>query len=330
MKKILLLWIALAVALTTMMHSPAGAQTLKIRFAGNMPAQYHSSKAMVIFKEEVEKLSGGKIQVDLFPAMQLGGASENVDMVKSGTLFMCYASAAYFVGYVPELGVTGLPFLFKDRPTVEKIMTGPIGKDLLKEMDKAGFVGMAFWDLGSRNITNSKRPIIQPSDLEGLKIRLQPAKVMLNTFKALGANPVPMDIKEVYSALKQGVIDGQENPYANIRDHRLYEVQKYLSVTGHFYDVMTVAANKKTFSEQPKEFQEILWKGIEKGTQYSWAQGGKEDDEAFQDLKSKGMVVNTLTPAQAKLFRDKTESVYKENEGSIGKKWIDRFLQANH
>jgi tripartite ATP-independent transporter DctP family solute receptor len=329
MKKILLIWIALAVALT-MIQSPVAAQTLKIRFAGNMPAQYHSSKAMVVFKEEVEKLSGGKIQVDLFPAMQLGGASENVDMVKSGTLFMCYASAAYFVGYVPELGVTGLPFLFKDRPTVEKIMTGPIGKDLLKEMDKAGFVGMAFWDLGSRNITNSKRPITQPSDLEGLKIRLQPAKVMLNTFKALGANPVPMDIKEVYSALKQGVIDGQENPYANIRDHRLYEVQKYLSVTGHFYDVMTVAANKKTFSEQPKEFQEILWKGIEKGTQYSWAQGGKEDDEAFQDLKSKGMVVNTLTPAQAKLFRDKTESVYKENEGSIGKKWIDRFLQANH
>jgi tripartite ATP-independent transporter DctP family solute receptor len=329
MKKILLLWIALAVVLT-MMQSPVAAQTLKIRFAGNMPAQYHSSKAMVVFKEEVEKLSGGKIQVDLFPAMQLGGASENVDMVKSGTLFMCYASAAYFVGYVPELGVTGLPFLFKDRPTVEKIMTGPIGKDLLKEMDKAGFVGMAFWDLGSRNITNSKRPITQPSDLEGLKIRLQPAKVMLNTFKALGANPVPMDIKEVYSALKQGVIDGQENPYANIRDHRFYEVQKYLSVTGHFYDVMTVAANKKSFSEQPKEFQEILWKGIEKGTQYSWAQGGKEDDEAFQDLKSKGMVVNTLTPAQAKLFRDKTESVYKENEGSIGKKWIDRFLQANH
>ena len=329
MKKVMVLWIVLAVAVTWMMQSPAEAQTLKIRFAGNMPAQYHSSKAMVVFKEEVEKLSGGKIQVDLFPGMQLGGASENVDMVKSGTLFMCYAGAAYFMGYVPELGVTSLPFLFKDRPTVEKIMTGSLGKDLLKEMDKAGFVGMAMWDLGSRNITNNKRPITQPSDLEGIKIRLQPAKVMMNTFKALGANPVAMDIKEVYSALKQGVIDGEENPYANIRDHRFYEVQKYLSVTGHFYDVMTVAANKKSFYEQPKEFQEILWKGIEKGTQYSWGQAGKEDAEAFQDLKSKGMVVNTLTPAQTKLFRDKTEGVYKENEATIGKKWIDQFLQAN-
>jgi len=329
MKKVLVLWIVLAVAATLMMESSAWAQTLKIRFAGNMPAQNHSSKAMVVFKEEVEKLSGGKIQVDLFPGMQLGGASENVDMVKSGTLFMCYAGAAYFMGFVPELGVISLPFIFKDRPTVEKIMIGPIGKDLLKETDKAGFAGLAIWDLGSRNITNSKRPINVPQDLEGLKIRLQPAKVMLNTFKALGANPVAMDIKEVYSALKQGVIDGQENPFTHIRDHRFYEVQKYLSVTGHFYDVMVVAANKKSFYEQPKEFQEILWKGVEKGTQYSWAQAGKEDAEAFQDLQSKGMVVNKLTPEQAKLFRDKSMSVYKENEGTIGKKWIDGFLQAN-
>jgi len=329
LKKIFVLFIAVGLLGVLMNGAPAWSQTLKIRFAGNMPVQNHSSKAMVVFKEEVEKLSGGKIQVDLFPAMQLGGAGENVDMVKSGTLFMCYAGAAYFMGYVPELGVTSLPFLFKDRPTVQKIMTGPLGKDLLKEMDKAGFVGLALWDLGSRNITNNKRPIAQPSDLEGIKIRLQPAKVMLNTFKALGANPVAMDIKEVYSALKQGVIDAQENPFTHIRDHRFNEVQKYLSVSGHFYDVMVVAANKKSFNEQPKEFQEILWKGVEKGTQFSWQQAGKEDAEAFQDLKSKGMTVNTLTPAQSKAFRDKTTSVYKENETTIGKKWVDKFLQAN-
>ena len=321
--------LVLTVAFGIVLSSSAWAQTLKIRFAGNMPVQYHASKAMVIFKEDVEKASGGKIQVDLFPAMQLGGAGENVDMVKSGTLFMCYAGAAYFMGYIPEFGVISLPFLFKDRDTTHKILTGPIGADLLKEGDKAGFVGLAFWDLGSRQITNNKRAITQPSDLEGLKLRLQPAKVMMNTFKALGANPVAMDIKEVYSALKQGVIDAQENPFANIRDHRLNEVQKYLSVTGHFYDVMAVMANKKTWSELPKETQAILLKGIEKGTKYSWEQGGKEDDEAFQDLKSKGMLVNVLTPAQAKLFRDKTIGVVKENEQAIGKKWIDRFVQAN-
>ena len=307
----------------------AEAQTIKLRFAGNMPAQNANSKAMVVFKEEIEKSSGGKVQIDIFPAMQLGGAGENVDMVKSGTLSMCYAGAAYFVGFVPEMGVISLPFLFKDRPTTQQIMTSSLGKELLKEMDKAGMVGLAFWDLGSRNMTNSKRPITQPSDLEGLKIRLQPSKVMLATFKALGANPVAMDIKEVYSALKQGVIDGHENPFAFIRDHRMYEVQKYLSVTNHFYDVMIVAANKKSFNDLPKDIQDMIWKAVDKGTKWQWEQAGKDDNEAFNELKAKGMAINTLTPGQAKLFQDKTESIYKESEKGIGKVWIDKFIQAN-
>ncbi len=321
--------LVLAVTFAVVAVSSASAQTLKIRFAGNMPVQNSNSRAMVVFKEEVEKLTAGKVQADLFPAMQLGGAGENVDMVKSGTLFMAYAGAAYFVGYTPELGVLSLPFLFKDRETTHKIVTGPVGADLLKEMDKAGFVGLAFWDLGSRNMTNSKRPIAQPADLEGLKIRLQPSKVMLATFRALGANPVAMDIKEVYSALKQGVIDGHENPFAFIRDHRMYEVQKYLSVTNHFYDVMVVAVNKKTFLEQPKETQDALVKAVQKATAWQWEQAGKDDTAAFEELKAKGMTVNTLTPAQAKAFQQKTDSVYKESESSIGKKWIDRMIEAN-
>jgi TRAP-type transport system periplasmic protein len=327
MRKTVLLLLSLAFVILGATSSSA--QTLKIRFAGNMPAQNSNSRAMVVFKEEVEKLSGGKVQVDLFPAMQLGGAGENVDMVKSGTLFMAYAGAAYFVGYTPELGVLSLPFLFKDRETTHKIVTGPLGTELLKEMDKTGFIGLGFWDLGSRNMTNSKRPIAQPSDLEGLKIRLQPSKVMLASFRALGANPVAMDIKEVYSALKQGVIDGHENPFAFIRDHRMYEVQKYLSVTNHFYDVMVVAANKKAFLEQPKEIQDAMWKGVQKATAWQWEQAGKDDTAAFDELKAKGMTVNALTPAAAKAFQQKTEAVYKESESSIGKKWIDRMLEAN-
>jgi tripartite ATP-independent transporter DctP family solute receptor len=325
-KKVLVFGVVLSVFI---LSAVAQAQTIKLRFAGNMPAQNANSRAMVVFKEEIEKLSGGKVQVDLFPAMQLGGAGENVDMVKSGTLSMCYAGAAYFVGFVPEMGVISLPFLFKDRPTTTKIMTGSLGKDLLKEMDKAGMVGLAFWDLGSRNMTNSKRPITQPSDLEGLKIRLQPSKVMLATFKALGANPVAMDIKEVYSALKQGVIDGHENPFAFIRDHRMYEVQKYLSVTGHFYDVMIVAANKKGFNDLPKDVQDMMWKSLDKATAWQWEQAGKDDSDAFNELKAKGMSINTLTSAQAKLFQEKTDSIYKESEKGIGKAWIDKFVQAN-
>jgi tripartite ATP-independent transporter DctP family solute receptor len=308
---------------------PVWALTIAIKFAGNMPTQNANSKAMVVFKEEVEQLSGGTVQVDLFPAMQLGGASENVDMVKSGTLFMCYVGAAYAVGYVPELGVLSLPFLFKDRETAHQIVTGPLGKELLQEMDKAGFVGMAFWDLGSRNITNNKRPIFEPGDLKGIKLRLQPSKVMLATFRSLGANPVAMGIKEVYSALKQGVIDAQENPFAFIRDHRFYEVQQYLSVTGHFYDVMAVFANKQRFNELPKDVQGFIWKAMEKATEYQWGQAGKDDEEAFQELMNNGMSINKPQASQMELFRKKTASVYEEQEKSIGKAWIEKFVNAN-
>ena len=190
-------------------------------------------------------------------------------------------------------------------------------------------VGLAFWDLGSRNITNNKHSIFKPNDLEGIKIRLQPSKIMLATFRALGANPVAMDIKEVYSALKQGVIDAEENPFAFIRDHRFYEVQKYLSVTGHFYDVMAVFANKSRFDALPDDTRGMIWQAMAKATQWQWDQAGKDDQEAFQELLNNGMIINKPTPADMKLFRDATKGVYGEEEASIGKVWVDKFVEAN-
>jgi tripartite ATP-independent transporter DctP family solute receptor len=329
MKKTVVLFVAVFVCMFAISSHLTWAETYKIRFAGNMPVGNANSKAMVVFKEEIEKLTDGQVQVELFPAMQLGGAGENVDMVSSGTLFMCYVGAAYVVGYVPELGVLSLPFLFKDRPTAQKIVTGPLGKELLAEMDKAGFVGMAFWDLGSRNLTNNKRPINVPDDLKGIKLRLQPSKIMLATFRALGANPVSMDIKEVYSALKQKVIDAQENPFAFIRDHRFYEVQKYLSVTGHFYDVMAVFANKDRFNKLPEEIQESIWQAMAKATEYQWEQAGKDDQAAYQELVDGGMEINKPGPAEIDLFREATKAVYDEQGASIGQEWIDKFVEAN-
>ena len=131
MKKTVGLFVVVFICLFTIGSHLTWAETYKIRFAGNMPVGNANSKAMVVFKEEIEKLTDGQVQVDLFPAMQLGGAGENVDMVKSGTLFMCYVGAAYVVGYVPELGVLSLPFLFKDRPTAQSIVTGPLGKTVI-------------------------------------------------------------------------------------------------------------------------------------------------------------------------------------------------------
>ncbi len=305
-------------------------ETITIRFAGNMPATHHNSLAMEVFAEEVEKQSNGRVEVDTYPAMQLGGAGENVDMVKSGTLFMCYVGAAYVTGYVPEIGVTGLPFLFKSREKVQEILVnGQLGQELLSgPMSDAGLKGLGFWDLGSRNITNNVRPIEEPEDLKGIKIRLQPADVMLATFRALGANPVAMDIKEVYTAMKQGVIDAHENPFSFIKQHRFYEVQDYLSVTGHFYDTMVVFANQERYEALPDDIKEIIGNAMVKATKYDWEKAGVEDQEAFEFLKE-NMQVNELDGDQINQFREATSIVYEQQQEKIGKEWIDKFLEAN-
>ena len=319
----------LALALTLTLAAPAAAQEVKIRFAGNLPPANSNSRAMEVFKQEVEKRSGGTMKVDVFPAMQLGGAKDNLDQVKSGTLQAAYLSTAFMTGYVAKLGVFNLPFVFKDRQTAFTVLDGPIGKELEREMERAGFKNLGFWENGWRHMTNSKRAIATPDDLSGLKIRLQNNSVHLRTFKLLGANPVPMDIKEVYSAMQQGVIDGHENPYCNTLNLKFYEVQKYLSVSGHFYDLMGAIMNKRFYDGLGKDRQAIVDQASRAATEFQRKQAAEDDLKCLDQLKQKGMQVNTMSPAALATFRATTLPVYKEFEKELTKELIDRFAAAN-
>jgi tripartite ATP-independent transporter DctP family solute receptor len=321
--------LVLAIVLTLAVAAPAAAQEVKIRFAGNLPPENSNSRAMDVFREEVEKLSKGAMKVDTFPAMQLGGAKDNLDQVKTGTLQAAYLSTAFMTGFVAKLGVFNLPFVFKDRETAFRVLDGPIGKELEKEMERAGFKSLGFWENGWRHMTNSKRAIEKPEDLAGLKIRLQNNAVHLRTFKLLGANPVPMDIKEVYSAMQQGVIDGHENPFCNTLNLKFYEVQKHLSVSGHFYDLMGAIMNKRFYDGLGKERQAIIDQAARTATAFQRKQAAADDDKCFAELKAKGMQVNAMSPAALQSFRDKTQPVYKEFERELTKELIDRFIAAN-
>ena len=319
----------LALLVTLVLASPVSAQVIKIRFAGNLPPENSNSRAMEVFKHEVERLTAGSISVDTFPAMQLGGAKDNLDQVKTGTLQAAYLSTAFMTGFVPKLGVYNLPFIFKDRETAFRALDGPIGKELEREMEKAGFKNLGFWENGWRHMTNSKRPITTPEDLAGLKIRLQNNSVHLRTFKLLGANPVPMDIKEVYSAMQQGVIDGHENPFCNTLNLKFYEVQKYLSVSGHFYDLMGAIMNKRFYDSLPKDKQAIIDRAARAATEFQRKQAVEDDLKCLEALKQKGMQVNTMSPAALVKFREMTLPVYKEFEKELTKDLIDRFAAAN-
>ena len=180
--------------------------------------------------------------------MQLGGAQENVTQTRAGTIAATWVGMAFLARTVPELEAVSLPFMFPNRQVAYRVMdSDTVGKLLESKLADKGFVLLGFMELGARQVTNSVRPIKTIADLKGLKIRLQPNETHLATFRALGANALAMDIREVYSALQQKVIDGHENPYNLVLASRFFEVQKYLSNTGHFFDFIAVVANKKVF-----------------------------------------------------------------------------------
>ncbi|HEV8551968.1 MAG TPA: TRAP transporter substrate-binding protein [Casimicrobiaceae bacterium] len=302
----------------------------KIRIAGNFATEHSSSIAMEqVFKTELARLTSKQLTVDIFPAMQLGGAKENVDAVRSGSLFMTWVGAAFLTRIVPELEAVSLPFLFPSREAAFKTIDGPVGQLLDQKLGDKGFIALGWMELGSRNVTNSKRPIKSMADLKGLKIRLQPNETHLATFRALGANPVAMDVKELYSALEQGVVDGQENPYSIIQAGRFGEVQKYLSNTGHFFDFIAIVANRKQFQALKPEYQQAVRTAMSAAIAHQRKLAVELDNKALEELKKK-MQYDTLSPQAIEEMRTATAPVVDQVKKRASAELVDRVVAEAH
>ncbi len=313
---------ALAVAMTA---GVVDAQT-RLRIAGNFPDEHTATRAMTLFKEEVAKLTNNEIRVDSFPAMQLGGATENVDQVRSGAIFGVIASIAYFTRTIPEFEALSLPFLFTSRETAFRVVDGDIGDELDAKMKERGFISLGYGENGYRQLTNNVRPVATLKDFEGLKIRLQPNEVHLATFKALGANPVAMDIKELYSALETGVLDGQENPYSTIATRRFAEVQKYLSNTGHFFDFVTVVVNKRAFERLSPEHQQAVRTAMKTALDWQRKEEARLDLEWRDKLIEQGMQYNDVTPEARAEMQEATKSIGENLKGRVAADFVDGVL----
>lgn len=317
-----------AVTLTfALAAGPAAAQQLRI--ASNFPTQHTSSVAMEQFKSELEAATGKAVAVDLFPAMQLGGAQENVDQTRSGAIFGTVIGAAFLSRTVPEISALSVPFLFTERKQAFRVVDGKVGALIARRLSDKGFLHLGFMELGSRNLTNNTRPIKTLADFKGLKIRLQPDDIHLATFRALGANPVAMDIKEVYSALQQGVLDGQENPYAVIRDRNFNQVQKYLTGTGHFFDFIVVVANKKRFDALKPEQQKAIQAAMRKAVAKQRADAEKADTESLEDLKKRGMQFEAPSAQLVAEMRRATAGVVDVLKKKVDPKLVDDVLAAS-
>lgn len=320
--------VTLAAALAAgMLASGFAAAQERLRVAGNFPVDHSVSRAMELFKEKVEERSKGEIRVDLFPAMQLGGATENVDQVRSGTIFAVFTSIAYFTRTVPEYEAVSLPFLFDSREQAFKVMDGKVSEIFDSKMADLGFVNLGYGELGFRHVTNNLRPITSVDDFRGMRIRLQPNEVHLQTFRALGANPQSMDVSELYSALQQGVLDGQENPYNIIASRRFNEVQKHLSDSGHFYDFINAVANKRRYDRLSDAHRQIVDEAMQEAMVWQRETAAAEENEWREQLIAAGM---EFTPISAELraeLREATSSVVEQLKQRVDPAVIDLVLE---
>ncbi len=303
----------------------AGAETL--RFGGNFTDDHSSSRAMERFRDALAERTDGDLTAQLFPNMQLGGAGENVDQVASGAIAGTWIGISYLSRTVPELEALSLPFAFASREEAFELIDGEIGELLDAELAEKGFTALGYMELGFRHVTNNERPLETLDDFQDLKIRLQPNQTHLDTFRAIGANPVSMDINEVYGALQQGVLDGQENPYSIISTKRLDEVQAHLSDTGHFYDFIVVAANRDTFNRLSDEEQQAVREAMAEAVAWQRQTAAEEDEAARQALIERGMQFTPIGDETRAALREASQGVVDDLRDKIGSEIVDRVLE---
>jgi len=262
------------------------------------------------FAEIVAAKSHGKIKVQEFAASALGNELQQQSALQGGVQEMLVASTTSLNSIVKEFGLLDFPFLFANAKQADAMVDGPLGKALAAKLPEKGVVVLGFFDLGFRNVTNSKRPITKGSDLEGLKIRVIPNPVFLETFKTFGANPLPMPFTELYGALESKAVDGQENPFAVIASSKFYEVQKYVSGTNHVYATNPVQISKRFWDKLSPAEQKIIQEAATEAATWQRTVSREVSSKALGELTAKGMVYNDVPPAELVKMRAAVRPVY--------------------
>jgi tripartite ATP-independent transporter DctP family solute receptor len=272
--------------------------------------------------------SGGKLKLQAFWGGALGGDLQAAQALRSGTLEMVVTSSSPLVGILPDLGVFDLPFLFTNEKEADAILDGSFGKYIADKLPAVGLVNLSYWENGFRNLTNSRRPVTKVEDFPGLKVRVMQNNVFLDTFKTLGANAVPMAFQEVFAALETKAIDGQENPFVTIDTSKLYEVQKFLSVTNHAYTPFLFLYSKALWDKLSADEQKALTDCAAEGQKEQRTVSRALSSQSLANVKAQGMQVNEIAPGEQKRMRDAVKPVYERAAATVGKDTVDR-IQAD-
>ena len=310
-------------ALAVLAAAPAHAAVLKLGHV--LPPAHNWHVAASGFADEVKVVTAGRVEIKVFPNSQLGTETAVIEGLQLGTVEMGLIGGASFQNIEPKLGLEGLPYAFSDHQHAYRVFDGEAGNRLFGLLEKKGIKGLAWWENGFRNMTNSKRAISVPDDLKGLKVRVTPDKIRLDTFKALGALPVPMAFAELYSALQQGAVDGQENPLAIIFSSNFFEVQKHLSLTNHVWSSATLVTAKGVWDKVSATDQQAIQK-----VAFTWREKQRKmvqdsSDDFLAKLKAKGMQVTTPNNA---LFVHAVAPVWTQYEDVFGKEFFEMIEKA--
>ena len=294
---------------------------LKIGMTTEIGGHYHSGA--VHFKEQVEKYTDGRVRVDIFPSSQLGNERAMVEGVGMGFLEMCIVSTGPLPNFSPDFMIFDLPYIFKNRDEAFKAMDGEIGADILKSLEPMGIKALGFWENGFRHISNNKKSIIHPGDVKGMKIRTMENPIHQATFKTLGATPTPMAWGEVFVALQQGVIDGQENPLVIVYTTKLYEIQKHISLTGHFYSPAVFMISKQLFDGFPKDIQDAIVKAEKEARDYERQFSAQLDEQLVESLKNEGVAFADVDKDE---WKNACAPVYDQFKSQINPKYLEALL----
>ena len=280
-----------------------------IRFGHLNNADHPVSFGVKRFAELLAAKSGGKLKVQEYPASQLGNEMQQQSALQGGIQQMSAPATTSLAGIVKEFGLVDFPFAVSNFAQADGLLDGPLGQALLAKLPEKGLVALGYWDLGFRNLTNSKRAITRPEDLDGLKIRVIPNPVFLETFKTFKANPVPMPFAELYGALEAKAVDGQENPFAVILSNKLFEVQKFVSATNHVYAANIVLVSKKFWDQLSPAEQKMMHEAADETRNYQRQVSRAAAQKAVGELQDKGMQYNEIAAPEVARMRQLVKPV---------------------
>ena len=300
----------------------ASAQTT-MKISISIAQNSHQGIAIDTFGKEVEKRTGGRYKVQSFYSGSLGGERESIEAVQLGTQELAFSSSGPVPNFVPETKILDIPFLFRDKAHARAVLDGPIGQEMLAKFDSKGFKALAWGENGIRHMTNSKRAVNAPEDLKGLKMRTMENPVHVAAYKGLGIVTTPMAFPEVFTALQQGTVDGQENPLSVIMASKFDQVQKHLSLTGHVYSPGIFLMNKASFDKLSAADKQAFLDAAKEGVKANRARVDEDDAKGVSELRSKGM--NVVENVDKSKFVTTLTAVNADFEKQFGKANIDRI-----